>query len=105
MKTIVTLAMPAAFAFAALSVNAQTIETDYPRVVPSGPVAAMVAPVAPVTRASTLSDNAPYLIQSNSEGPRVDPSYSTANESTLSRKEVQAQARIHVQWNAPDLRS
>lgn len=105
MRTIVKLATPAVFAFAALSVNAQTIETDYPRAVPAGPVVAAVVPAAPVTGESASRDNAPYLIQSNAEGPRVDPSYSAANQSTLTRREVQSQARIHVQWNAPDLRS
>lgn len=105
MKAIAKLAAPAAFAFAALSVNAQTIETDYPRAVPAGPVVATVALLAPVTRESAQSENAPYLIQSNAEGPRVDPSYSAAHQSTLTRKEVQEQARIQVRWNAPDLRS
>ena len=105
MKSIIKLAAPSVFAFAALSVNAQTIETDYPRAVPAGPVVAKVAPLAPATGESTYSENAPYLIQSNAEGPRVDPRHSAENESTLTRKEVQAQAQVHVQWDAPDRRS
>lgn len=105
MKSIIKLAVPAVFAFAAVSVNAQTIETDYPRAVPAGPVVATVAPLVPVTGESTYGKNAPYLIQSNAEGPRVDPSYSLENQSTLTRQDVQAHAQVHVQWNAPDLRS
>lgn len=107
MNAIAKLAAPAVFAFAALSANAQSIETDYPRAVPSGPVVATFAPVAPVTAESARSENAPYLIQSNSEGPRVDPMYSAANESKLTRKEVQSQvhAQVHVEWYAPDIRS
>jgi len=105
MKSIVKLAVPSVFAFAALSASAQTIETDYPRAVPTGPVAAKIAPLAPVTGESMYSRNATYLIQSNAEGPRVDPRYSAKNESRLTRKDVQAQAEVHVQWNAPDRRS
>ncbi len=105
MKSIVKLAVPSVFAFAALSASAQTIETDYPRAVPTGPVAAKIAPLAPVTGESMYSRNATYLIQSNAEGPRVDPRYSAKSESRLTRKDVQAQAEVHVQWNAPDRRS
>ncbi len=105
MKAIVKIATPAVFAFAALSVNAQTIETDYPATVPAGPVVAAVAPLVPMMGAFTHSQNAPYLIQSNSEGPRVNPGYTAAKDPTLTRKEVQAQAQVVVQWDAPDRRS
>lgn len=105
MKSIIQLAVPSVFAFAALGVNAQTIETDYPRAVPAGPVVATVAPLGPATVESMYSENAPYLIQSNAEGPRVDPRYSAENESTLTRKDVQAQSHVDVQWDAPDRRS
>lgn len=105
MKVIARLATPAAFAFAALTANAQLIETDYPRVVPAGPVVATVAPLAPATGESASSESSTYLIQSNAEGPRVNPSYSAAHRPALTRDEVQAQAQLHVGWNAPDLRS
>jgi len=105
MKTIIKLATPALFAFAALSVNAQTIETDYPQAVPAGPVAATVAPVETVISHVAYDGNTPQLIQSNAEGPLVDPAYAAANPSTLTRDEVQSQAAVHVQWNAPDRRS
>ncbi len=105
MRTIIKFATPAVFAFAALSVNAQTIETDYPQAVPAGPVAATLAPSNAVTGVTTYSGDAPYLIQSNAEGPHVDPNYARANPSTLTRNEVQSQAAVHVQWNAPDRRS
>jgi|GEM_PF-6684816 len=105
MKFIVKLATPVLFALAALSVNAQTIETDYPRVVPAGPVVAAVAPVAPVTSSSMSSESPLYLIQSNAEGPRVDPRFAAANEGLLTREEVLAHAQVNVRWNAPDLRS
>lgn len=105
MKSIIKFATPAVFAFAALSVNAQTIETDYPQAVPAGPVVATVAPANAVTGESAYSRNATFLIQSNFEGPRVDPEYAAANGSTLTREEVQSRAEVHVQWNAPDRRS
>lgn len=105
MKSIVKLAVPTVLAFAAVSVNAQTIETEYPQAVPAGPVVATVAPVAPVTGEFAYSSDAPYLIQSNAEGPRIDPRYSAENGTTLTRQEVQAQAQVHVRWNAPDRRS
>lgn len=105
MKSIIKLAVPSVLAFAALGVNAQTIETDYPRVVPAGPVVATVAPVIPVAGTSVYSENAPYLIQSNAEGPRVNPMYAASTERTLARVENDTQLQAHVQWNAPDLRS
>lgn len=105
MKFVVRLALSPVLAFAALAVNAQTIETDYPQAVPAGPVVAAVAPAAPVTGESAYSGNAPYLIQSNAEGPRIDPRYAAENGTTMTRKDVQAQAHVHVQWNAPDRRS
>ncbi len=105
MRTIIKLATPALFAFAALSVNAQTIETDYPQAVPAGPVVATVAPVQTVSSHVAYDRNTPQLIQSNAEGPRVDPGYAAANASTLTRAQVQSQAAVHVQWNAPDRRS
>ncbi len=105
MKRIARLAMPTVFAFAALSANAQLIETDYPRVVPAGPVVAAAAPVVPATGESMAGESPLYLIQSNAEGPRVDPGYAVAHSPALTRDEVQGQARLHVRWNAPDLRS
>lgn len=105
MKSIIKLATPAVLAFAALSVNAQTIETDYPRAVPAGPVVATFAPVDAAIGETAYSQNAPYLIQSNAEGPRVDPEHAAANASTLTRDEVQSRAEVRVQWNAPDRRS
>ena len=105
MKSVIQLAVPSVFAFAALAANAQTIETDYPRAVPTGPVAAKIAPIAPVMGESMYSDNATYLIQSNAEGPRVAPGYAAKHESRLTRQDVQAQAQVHVGWNAPDRRS
>lgn len=105
MKRIVKLAALVVFAFAALSANAQLIETDYPRVVPAGPVVAAATPQAPAPGESTSGQRSLYLIQSNAEGPRVDPGYAVAQRPTLTREEVQAQARLPVRWNAPDLRS
>ncbi|HLT27781.1 MAG TPA: hypothetical protein VK047_13950 [Zeimonas sp.] len=102
MNTFFKLAAPAAFALTALSVQAQTIETDYPRAVPAGPVAATVAPLAPT--AEGVDRTALVLIQSNAEGPRIDPAYAD-DERSLTRSEVQADAKVHVQWNAPDARS
>ncbi len=99
------LATPAVLAFAALSVNAQTIETDYPRVVPAGPVVAAVAPAAARTDHSMSREDPLYLIQSNAEGPRVAPGYSAENRELPTREEVQAHAQVNVRWNAPDLRS
>ncbi len=105
MKPAIRFAIPAVFAIAAASVQAQTIETDYPRAVPAGPVVATVAPAESVTSEFAHRNDGLYLIQSNSEGPRVDPAYAAANESRLTRDEVQAQAEVRVQWNAPDRRS
>lgn len=105
MKSAIRFAIPAVFAFAAVSVQAQTIETDYPRAVPAGPVVATDAPAISVTKEFAQGNEGVFLVQSNSEGPRVDPGYAVANESRLTRDEVQAQARVRVQWNAPDRRS
>ncbi len=105
MTHIHKLGLAAALAFAALGTQAATIETDYPQAVPAGPVAATLAPSNAVTGVTTYSGGAPYLIQSNAEGPHVDPNYARANPSTLTRNEVQSQAAVHVQWNAPDRRS
>ncbi|MDT3678145.1 MAG: hypothetical protein ROZ64_04830 [Burkholderiaceae bacterium] len=105
MKSIIKIATPAVFAFAALTVNAQTIETDYPQAVPAGPVVATIAPIESVTGELAYSRNAAPLIQSNAEGPRVDPEYAAAHPSTLTRDEVQSRAVVRVHWNAPDRRS
>jgi len=105
MKSIIKIAAPAVFAFTALSVNAQTIETDYPHVVPAGPVIATVAPVESVAGQFAYGQDAPQLIQSNAEGPRIDPAYAAAHASVLTRDEVRARAAVRVQWNAPDRRS
>lgn len=105
MNSILKVVVPAAFAFTALSVNAQTIETDYPHAVPAGPVIATVSPVKSVVGPFAYGQRAPQLIQSNAEGPRIDPEYAAANASMLTRDEVRARAAIRVQWNAPDRRS
>jgi hypothetical protein len=105
MKSIIKVAAPAVFALTALSVNAQTIETDYPHVVPAGPVIATVAPVESVAGQFAYGQDAPQLLQSNAEGPSIDPAYAAANASMLTRDEVQARAAVRVRWNAPDRRS
>lgn len=64
MKAIARIAIPAVLALSAFSVQAYTVETEYPgNAATAG--AAVLQHAAP----------APILIQSNSEGPRVDPGY------------------------------
>jgi hypothetical protein len=76
MKTIAKLLIPAALSFSAFGIHAQTIETDYPRL-PNAVAVEAPAQVAASDRA------APYLIQSNAEGVRINPAYEQAG--TLSR--------------------
>jgi hypothetical protein len=87
MKTIAKLLIPAALSFSAFGINAQTIETDYPGQSHS------VAVEAPA-QAAASDRAAPYLIQSNAEGARINPAYEQA--STLSRAEVQASAVVRT---------
>lgn len=99
MKYIVAFAVPVAFAFATLSAQAQTIETDYPQVVASGPVTAAPAPEQVATEGPS------YILQSNSRGPRVNPAYADNDKHSLTRSEVEAKAQVRVQdfqWRAPD---
>jgi hypothetical protein len=86
MNTIAKLLIPAALSFSAFGIHAQTIETDYPRM----PNAVAVEAPAQVAASDRAAKAAPYLIQSNAEGARVNPAYEQA--STLSRAEVQASA-------------
>jgi len=90
MNTIAKLLIPAALSFSAFGIHAQTIETDYPRQSHS---MAVDAP-AQVAASDRAANAAPYLIQSNAEGLRVNPAYEQA--STLSRAEVQASAVLRT---------
>ena len=97
MNAIAKLAIPAALAFAAFSAGAQTIETDYPVVNASGPVTGAVKmQAAAPSRAPAQS--APFLIQSNYEGVRINPSQ--ARPSTLTRAEVQQDASIVLPYGS-----
>jgi len=90
MNTIAKLLIPAALSFSAFGIHAQTIETDYPRL----PNAVAVEAPAQVAASDRAANAAPYLIQSNAEGLRVNPAYEQA--STLSRAEVQASAVVRT---------
>ena len=90
MTRIAKFAIPAALAFAAFGVGAQTIETDYPV------VGGSIAMSSSGSQAS--SQSAPYLIQSNAEGVRVNPDF--AQPSTLTRAVVQREAVVQVPQSA-----
>ena len=88
MIKFITIAVPAALALAAFGVQAQTIETDYPFV---GSKLAPTVASAPFGQ-TVPSKSALSLVQSNFEGPKVDPA--PAAQSTLTRQEVRADARV-----------
>src|SRR5690554_2003655 len=95
--TVIKLAAPAVLAFAALSVQAQTIETDYPGVQPAGPVLAAPAPaVAAAESFKAHGQDAPYLLQSNFDGPTVNPARLAKSESSLTSDDVRANAEVNV---------
>lgn len=91
MKTIVRVLVPAVLALGIVGqagAREILVETEYP-----GPTAT----ASGMAVASTQSE--PYLIQSNSEGPRVNPVYATRS-ATASRSapEVRAEATIAVPY-------
>ncbi|NLD70161.1 MAG: hypothetical protein GX644_15260 [Limnobacter sp.] len=97
MKAITRFAIPAALAAVAFGAQAQTIETDYPAVVADGAAIVSVAPVA-----GEVSNESPYLVQSNFEGPKADPAQIVPG--TQSREAVRAGADANfVRWNPADL--
>ncbi len=85
MKTFARLALPAAFALAAVGAQAGTLEIDYP-------VAA--ATDAPVLQ-YTSQQASPFLIQSNFEGPKVDPTFAKTRTVT---QPVRPAAEIAKPW-------
>lgn len=84
---IARIALPAALALSAFAVQAQTIETSYPAV--GGTVAAATSAVIVAPAKS-----APFLVQSNYEGPQVHPDYSNAQ----TRYEAPVRPMIAEPW-------
>ena len=72
MKKIVRIALPAAFALSAFAAQAYTLETDYPVV---GGTMALTTSAPSELLAAPSTKAAPFLVQSNFEGPKVDPDY------------------------------
>jgi hypothetical protein len=103
MKSIVKFAAPALLTLAAFGAQAQTIETDYPAVQAAGPV--LAAPVAATAHAQRgAGQDAPFLVQSNFEGPKANPARAES-KSTLTRAEVSRNVQARVQWVPADRRS
>ena len=93
MTAIAKIVFPAVLAFAAIGASAQTIETDYPAIAGTGTIA--VSPTFQASAGSQApSQSAPYLIQSNAEGVRVNPDF--VQPSTLTRAQVQREAVVSV---------
>lgn len=90
MKTIAKMILPAALAIGAFGVQAQTVETDYPRTFMSESEESARAGV----NAPAPVQAEPFLIQSNSEGVRENPAHATALAKGRSVAEVRAEARI-----------
>jgi hypothetical protein len=74
---------------AAFGAQAQTIETDYPAVTDNNTPA-----IANQSVAKSAPSAAPFLVQSNFEGVKLNPAY--AQPSALTREEVRAGATIIV---------
>lgn len=92
MKSIVRAFVPAVLAFGIVGQAAAgelLVETEYP-----GPTPTMSG-----TQIASSSGSEPYLIQSENEGPRVNPRFE-ARHATASRSgpEVRAEATIAVPY-------
>ena len=90
MKSIVRVFVPAVLALGIVGqAGARDIlvETEYP-----GP-----APMAS-SMVVASSQSEPYLIQSNSEGPRVNPVYARTESASRSAPEVRADATIALPY-------
>lgn len=90
MKSIVRIFVPAVFALGIVGqagAGELLVETEYP-----GP--------APTTSSTTVasSHSEPFLIQSNSEGPRENPAYSRTETASRSSLDVRAEATIAVPY-------
>ena len=96
MNAIAKLAISASLAIAAFGAGAQTIETDYPVVRGTGPQpTTMQMHAAP---SQTPAQAEPFLIQSNNEGVRANPSQQRS--SALTRAEVQHEASIAMPYGS-----
>ena len=96
MNAIAKLAVSASLAFVAFGAGAQTIETDYPVVRGTGSQPTTVNMHAAPSQAPAQAE--PFLVQSNHEGVRVNPSQRPS--SALTRAEVQQDASIVLPYGA-----
>lgn len=92
MKTFVRVFVPAVLALGLVGqagAREILVETEYP-----GPTTTM-----PSSNLASSSNSEPYLIQSNNEGPRVNPGFeSRTAQASRSSSEVRAEATIAVPY-------